>query len=99
MRMSAIWSLDLETAIKERSTSPYPITFGCSGDDYFAFEDAVNQGIDSRLEAVFTSRREGRFEVSADSLHVLVRRLMEAGSEEADSLASGICETLGIELI
>lgn len=37
--------------------------------------------------------------VSPESLVCLVRRLMESEDDEANNLASGICETLEIELI
>jgi len=37
--------------------------------------------------------------VSPPSLPVLIRRLLESGSETAELLASGICQTLDIELI
>jgi hypothetical protein len=37
--------------------------------------------------------------VSPESLPVLIRRLMESGDEQAESLASSICQTLEIELI
>ena len=37
--------------------------------------------------------------VSPQSLPVLLRRLLESGDETAESLASGICQTLDIELI
>ncbi len=37
--------------------------------------------------------------VSPQSLPVLLRRLLESGDETAESLASGICQTLNIELI
>ena len=37
--------------------------------------------------------------VSPQSLPVLLRRLLESGDETAESLASGICQTLEIELI
>ena len=37
--------------------------------------------------------------VSPKSLPVLVRRLMESGDEQAESLASSMCQTLGIELV
>jgi len=38
-------------------------------------------------------------QVSPQSLPVLIRRLMESGEDEAESLAAGICQTLEIELI
>ncbi len=37
--------------------------------------------------------------VSPESLPVLVRRLMETGEDEAEMLASSICQTLEIELV
>ena len=37
--------------------------------------------------------------VSPKSLPVLVRRLMESGDEQAESLASSVCQTLEIELV
>ena len=37
--------------------------------------------------------------LSPDSLPVLVRRLMESGNDTAQSLASSICQTLGIEVL
>jgi len=37
--------------------------------------------------------------VSPQSLPVLIRRLMESGDEQAESLASSMCQTLEIELI
>jgi hypothetical protein len=38
-------------------------------------------------------------EVSPQSLVTLVRRLMNSGDPAAESLASSICQTLGIELV
>jgi len=78
------------------------------GEDKRACIEAVNQGIDSRLEACFCPDRGDRFDdigyrlecaISSTSLTVLVRRLMESDNEQANSLASSICETLDIELI
>jgi hypothetical protein len=37
--------------------------------------------------------------VSPKSLPVLIRRLMESGDEQAESLASSMCQTLEIELV
>ena len=37
--------------------------------------------------------------VSPKSLPVLIRRLVESGDEQAESLASSMCQTLEIELI
>lgn len=38
-------------------------------------------------------------EISPQSLATLVRRLMQSGNPGAESLASGICQTLGLELV
>jgi hypothetical protein len=88
------------------------------GEDRQKVITAINQGIDSRLEACFVPSRGDSFQlrtpvgirgkisgarleckVSPQSLPVLVRRLMESGDLEAESLASSICQTLEIELI
>lgn len=61
------------------------------GDSY---EFRMPEGIAGRVSGV---RLECR--VSPQSLPVLVRRLMEVSDERAGSLASGICQTLEIELI
>lgn len=37
--------------------------------------------------------------ISGKSLPVLIRRLMESGDEQAESLASSMCQILEIELI
>ncbi len=64
--------------------------------------NAVNQGIDSHLEAITGSefvdtgaRLEGH--VAPHALPVLLRRLFEDGSDEAWSLRADILGTLGIE--
>lgn len=101
---SAMWTNKLEAEIKRRSVEPYPLEFHHGTDDFESFKAAVAQGIDSHLEAIFFEQGNGmsgrlKFTVSADTLHVLIRRLMESGEENAESLASGICSTLEIELI
>ncbi len=108
-------------AVKAASAEPFPISFGIhNGWDFQAFQSAINQGIDSHLEAVhFTqdtdNRGCARFNISADTLHVLVRRLFDVDycgapsecydcevcniSEASESLALCICEVLGVEII
>lgn len=65
--------------------------------------DAVNQGIDSHLEAVTTRSSfdsdTGKCLVHPEELPVLLRRLEESENEEAWSLRVGILQTLGIEEI
>jgi len=93
-------------------------TMSLVGEDRQNVVTAVNQGIDSRLEACFVPARGDCFKfqtpegirgrisgtrleckISPRSLPVLIRRLMESGDEAAEALASGICQTLDIELI
>lgn len=111
-RFSACWSPALDQALAQACKEPY--TMSLVGPDAKACQTAVNQGIDSHLEACFIPDRGDSFKpqqrgnlpvvalecrVSPQSLPVLVRRLLESDDENANSLASGICETLGIELI
>lgn len=85
-----------------------PYNMDLIGEDAHVIMDAVNQGIDSHLEACFCPDRGdayiwsgGRLYclVSAESMPVLLRRLSEFDSEAAMSLRSSILETLGIEEI
>lgn len=92
-----------------------PFTMSLTGDDIEAVVEAVNQGIDSHLEACYCPDRGDRYEsgrrmaertvlcrtlecsISSESLPVLLRRLFDAGSEAAMTLASDILTTLGID--
>lgn len=99
---SAMPSDRLFSEIKKRAIAhgPYSVEFHAGSEDFKSFCRAVKQGIDSHLEAVFFVQSSGvRFDVSAASLHVLCRRLMETGEDNDGQLASSICETLDIELI
>ena len=110
---SLMWSKDLKTAIINASDGEH-YQMSLVSDDAQAVEAAVNQGIDAHLEACFIPDRGDSYEwkqdkswciarlhchVSPESLTVLVRRLLESGNEEAEMLASSICDTLDIELI
>lgn len=109
---SACWSDALGKALAQACREPY--TMSLVGEDARACQTAVNQGIDSHLEACFCPHLGDSYRlqqrgnlpvvalecrVSPQSLPVLVRRLLESDNEHANSLASGICETLGIELV
>lgn len=103
---SAYWQDTIGQAIAERNVAPYPMSL--VGPDIQACVDVVNQGIDSRLQACFVPDRGDKFErvgnrleclVSAESLPILVRRLLESDNEHANSLAIDICQNLEIELI
>lgn len=109
-RFSACWSPALGKALAQACQEPY--TMSLVGADARACQTAVNQGIDSHLEACFCPDRGDSFNVfpcgpvsrlecrlSPESLPVLVRRLLESEDEAGENLASGICETLGIELV
>jgi len=101
---SACWSDQLGEAIKAASTEPYPAECHYRSEDFESFEHAINQGIDSHLEAVVYTQSVGtcgrcRIVIEPQTVHVLVRRLLESGEDNDASLASSICETLGIELV
>jgi len=107
--------------VKAASRDVFPISFGIhNGWEFEAFKRAINQGIDSHLEAVqFTQDTDNRgcprFNISGDTLHVLVRRLLEVeycGNDEecteceicslaeaSEMLASCICEVLRLEAV
>lgn len=93
-----------------------PYTMSLTGkDEILAVIEAVNQGIDSHLEACFCPERGDQYEggertagkltlcrtleccVSVESFPVLLRRLIELGSDPASSLARDILTTLGFD--
>jgi hypothetical protein len=103
---SACWTDKLGTAIKKQCKESFPMD--CAPSDAECVKAAVNQGIDSHLEACFIPEQGDSYaakgsrlycKVSPDSLPVLVRRLMESGNDEAESLAISICSALDIKLI
>lgn len=80
---------------------PYPMRL--MGDDFDLFASVVNDGIDSHLEAVFTTQ-DGRNVTIEDtaSMRCFLRRCIERweqGNEEAGDLASDILSTLDYEWI
>lgn len=78
-----------------------PFKMRLRGVEFDAFAKAVNQGIDSHLQACFVEERGDRFTkgksiiISVESLPVLLRRLYEADDETSNNLAAGIMQTLG----
>lgn len=92
---------------RELGESPYEMSL--VGEDALTVQSAVNQGIDSHLEACYVPDRGDSYEptghrleceVSQESLPVLLRRLWEMfedGAEDAYQLRSSILYTLGIE--
>jgi hypothetical protein len=105
---SCCWSEKLGATLRAAITEAYNMTL--VGPDADVCKECVNQGIDSHLETCFVPERGDSFEVSPglhklvcvvspESLIVLIRRLLESSNENGPSLASGICDTLDIELI
>lgn len=91
--------------IKERTMqqtpSGYPMTIR-SQDEWTAITKAVNQGIDSYLEAFTRSKFDhttGQCVIHPEEMTTFLRRLYEDGGDEAWGLRSAILETLGIEEI
>jgi hypothetical protein len=83
----------------------YPMTL--KGDDRQLIVDAVNQGIDAHLQGITDSSfkwvddmlcgKALQCEVSYKDLPIIIRRLLEVGSEETDMLAQDIATTLEID--
>lgn len=99
-----MWSKQLHSALKKASVHPYTIECHDNSADFRSIAKAINEGIDSHLEAIeFTEsigeHGKSKLTIASQSVPVLVRRLMESDDENSLSLASGICSTLGIELI
>lgn len=108
---SAMWTEQLGKAILAEAPDHYEMDLVYSEAQLVC--NAINQGIDAHLEACFCpdrgdshsvrdarfTGRRNMFKISRESLPVLVRRLMEDGGEQGELLASGICETIGIELV
>lgn len=78
-----------------------PVTIGCyvGGSDYQMFLKVWNQGIDAHLEAFTKSKhkyydngRRLQLIIDISELPLLVRRLEELGTLEADGWASDIRE-------
>jgi hypothetical protein len=104
---SAMWSDKLGKAIEAAAPVSYAMSL-ITPDEKEAVTSAVNQGIDSYLEACYIKERGDSYEfvgnrmecrVSKESLPVLIRRLMNLDGEWGTDLASGICGTLDIELV
>lgn len=80
-----------------------PDTFemGLNFADGIEVAKAINEGIDSHLEAVFwVMERNGEIVIQgAESIRCLIRRLAESDSERAQSLASSILASIGIEWV
>ena len=79
-------------------TEPYWMDL--KGGDLKTVADIVNQGIDSHLEAVFTTQKGTEVTIKdSASMRCFLRRCAESGDEETMLLASDIMTTLGYEWI
>lgn len=113
---SFYWTDELGKAINQAAVEHCPDdTYSMSLTDPLEFQavvNAINQGIDSHLEAIqfthttspqcagnicYVTRED--ITVNASDLSTLVRRLMEKGGDVDMDIASSICTTLNIELI
>lgn len=88
-------------ACKQQCPDGYPMIIR-SKQEWSVLASAINQGIDSHLEAIterstFNSST-GECNVHPEELHVLLRR-MDNGDEEGENLRVSILSTLGIEEI
>jgi hypothetical protein len=74
-------------------------------EDYKLFEEVVNAGIDSRLEgftkSIFFTRGGRLYLVFRPSEYqILIRRLLEIGTDLADQWVDGIVEIIyGVEVV
>jgi len=103
---TAAWSANLGAAIIAAAPAK-GYYMSLVGEDAQAVVAAVNQGIDAYLEACFVPERGDRCgfagarlhcHLSPASLATLVRRLLQS-DDAAATLAAGICQTLGLELV
>jgi hypothetical protein len=107
------WSDALDNAVQQEAARQYPDGYKIEAHGYShewkAITRAVNEGIDSHLEAIQFKLGTGEYgkrkiTITPETLHVLVRRLMECNTTDEDDydetqlLAGDICETLDIEL-
>jgi len=106
MTFSAMWSHKLGKAIDTIAANrvqDYDMSFPVGSQDYFAITEAINQGIDGHLEAIFFRHqfKKSRLEIQVESksLRTLVRRLLTSGNENSVDLGTSICQTLDIELV
>ena len=103
---------EIKKRVLDQCPDGYEMTFLNSSKDLISIVNAWNHGIDSYLEALtarslyfpcnprdYSNMSRSMFIIHPEELHVLIRRLLEDDDENANSLASDICSTLGIELV
>ena len=103
-RLSFSYGTTPENVIKKQvlkeAPNGYPMTIR-SQNEWSAIAKAVNQGIDSHLEAFTRSKfdsKTGEVLIHPEEMTTFLRRLTD-GDEEAMSLRTDILSTLGIEEI
>ncbi len=95
----------INEALERECPDGYTIEVHQGSDVCTALTTAVNQGIDSHLEAVtglveFAGRHgKRRFRFDSASMLVMLRRLSESSMDASASLRSAILTTLNIEEI
>lgn len=104
LRNSNLVPITYEKIREAMKNSPYKMNL--TSKDFTHFAEAVNQGIDSRLQACFSPDRGDKFQqvsnkaritISVESLPVLIRRLLESEKEEANLLGESILTSLGFK--
>lgn len=98
---SNLWFRD---AFAAQGIATFPVEMHEHSKEFAALQSAINVGIDSHLEAVRFEKFAGSygrrgFRFGPPALRTLVRRLVDSGSDEAESLASGIVASLGLEWV
>jgi peroxiredoxin len=88
----------------EHAEKHFPYRMTVVRNDIELVKKAIDQGIDSHLEAVFFNQFNAGHKLGieikdAESMHILLRRLIEIDDESALEFASCVMETLGYEWV
>ena len=104
-RVSFTFGTTPEDVIIDRVTSQTPAGYPMhikSQKEWSAIAKAVNKGIDSHIEGFTRSTfdgKTGKCLIHPSEMTTFLRRLVENGDEESDSLRMAILDTLGVEEI
>ena len=91
----------IDKKVQEQTPNGYPMTIK-NKEEWREIARAVNQGIDSYLQAFTKSKfdnKTGEITIHPTEMKTLLRRLNEGGSEIGMELRMSILQTLGIEEI
>lgn len=100
-----IFGIIMESATAQSSPEFIPIDTAINSSDYKLFAGIVNQGIDSHLQGFTKSKfeksaRPGRFlfNFNKTEIPILLRRLRDEGTDEADSWANDIENSVAVNI-